>query len=285
MPKLRALAVLVAASSCACAQTANVASVRTNDALKSVHEALFATFVPVEDVKLDGPMRARFASVRDEIWSSAGQSPAFRQLLLPFADLNSLHGACGIPAKSNAPQSFGNMQPHQREHVISLLSACDENQPRRLAMAAREFYVDKTYAAVQEQIADVQLNLSAKHEWIEQHRPKLPATRLRFDKEGHEIVSTDGEIDYLIVGSGPAGSVLAHELRRGGKRVVLVERGSFLVPGSVETRITGGLLDARTSADGGVIIHNGMTVGGGSQVNVDLCFAPTVPAVRTHVES
>src|SRR5207247_7344033 len=54
--------------------------------------------------------------------------------------------------------------------------------------------------------------------------PKLPATLLRYDSVAHSISRRDGEIDYLIVGSGPAGSVLGHELRRGGKRVLVIER-------------------------------------------------------------
>ena len=114
---------------------------------------------------------------------------------------------------------------------------------------------------------------------------KLPTTRLRFDRDSSEIISTDAPIDYLIVGSGPAGSVLAHELRRGGKHVLLIERGSFIVPGSMQTRLIDDLLDSRTSDDGAIFIHNGMVVGGGSQVNVDLCFAPTLPAIQSKIES
>ena len=96
-------------------------------------------------------------------------------------------------------------------------------------------------------------------------------------------MSTAGPIDYLIVGSGPAGSVLAHELRRGGKNVLLVERGSFVVPGSMESPRLDDLIDTRTSDDGAIRISNGMAVGGGSQVNVDLCFAPTTPAIQAKI--
>jgi choline dehydrogenase-like flavoprotein len=86
------------------------------------------------------------------------------------------------------------------------------------------------------------------------------------------------------VGSGPAGSVLAHELRRGGKRVVLVEKGSFIVPGSMETRLIDDLIDTRTTADGAIRVRNGLAVGGGSQVNVDLCFAPTLPSILAKID-
>lgn len=273
---------LVALSACAYSQT-----VPGTDPLRPVHDAVFSTLIPVEELKGDTALQARFAAVRENLWSTAAQTNGLRSLLLPFAHMSALRSQCGLSTYLGdaAPESFASLTRSQREHVFALLSTCEESEPRRLAMALREFYVENTYSAVQEQIAGVHLNLSADHKWIEQHRPKLRATRLRFDRERHEIISADGAIDYLIVGSGPAGSVLAHELRRGGKRVVLVERGSFVVPGSMQTRIIGGLLDARTSADGGIVIHNGMTVGGGSQVNVDLCFAPTSSSVQAHIEA
>lgn len=151
-------------------------------------------------------------------------------------------------------------------------------------MSARNFYIVKTYGALEEPLTGVHLNLFAPESYIEQHSPDLPPSRLRYDSGQKEIVSTDQPFDYLIVGSGPAGSVLAHQLRRNGKRVLLVERGSFVVPGAMETRLIDDLLDTRTSVDGGIWIHNGMAVGGGSQVNVDLCFAPTVPAIQARIE-
>ncbi len=152
-------------------------------------------------------------------------------------------------------------------------------------MNVRNFYLNQAYGATQEALSGIHLGLYASPDFIEQHQPKLPATRLRFDSEKKEIALKDGEIDFLIVGSGPAGSVLAHELRRGGKRVVLIERGSFVVPGAMQTRLIDGLIDNRTSVDGGIYIHNGMTVGGGTQVNVDLCFAPTLPSVQSKIDS
>ena len=150
-------------------------------------------------------------------------------------------------------------------------------------MNARNFYMSRTYGALQELLTGVKLNLYATDAYIASHRPKLPETRLRYDPATQEVALKDGEIDYLVVASGQAGSVLAHELRRGGKRVVLVERGSFTVPGAMETRLIDDLKESdgtRTSTDGSIFIKNGMAVGGGSLVNVDLCFAPTLPTVQ-----
>jgi choline dehydrogenase-like flavoprotein len=184
-------------------------------------------------------------------------------------------------AKSTA---FADLTPSQRERALSLLQRCPENAPRRLAATVRNFYVVKAYGAIQEPLTGVQMNLYAPAEWVERNRPTLPATRLRYDAQRREIMSAGAAIDYLIVGSGPAGSVLAHELRRGGKRVVLVEKGSLIVPGSMETRLIDDLIDTRTTADGAIRVRNGLAVGGGSQVNVDLCFSPTLPSIQAKIE-
>jgi choline dehydrogenase-like flavoprotein len=257
------------------------------DSLHAVHDALFSSFLPIEELKEDPKALALFTDVRNNLWSAANRSPRFHQLILPFADLRAFGSSCGVQSylHPTSPASFASLSRPQRDHVLFLLATCDENEPRRLAMSVRGFYLSKAYDALQESFSGVHLNLIAPHGWIEEHRPQLPPTRLRFDHAGHQIVSTDLPIDYLIVGSGPAGSVLAHELRRGGKHVLLIERGSFIVPGSMQTRLIDSLLDSRTSDEGAIYIHNGMAVGGGSQVNVDLCFAPTLPAIQAKIES
>lgn len=274
--------VILLVSTCACAQT----TVHGDSALRAIHDALFDSFIRVDPSEISPELKEQFTSVRDAIWTSASNSAEFRRLLLPLLDLRSFEDSCGMAKvlSRSSPISFAELSSAERQHVLLLLSTCDLNQPRMLAMTLRDFYIARTYEPLQEEIADVHLNLVAPQGWIDTHRPSLPAKRLRFATASHEISSVDGPIDYLIVGSGPAGSVLARELRRGGKRVLLVERGSLIVPGSMQTRMIGDLLDSRTSVDGGIVIHNGMVVGGGTQVNVDLCFAPTLPAVQTHIE-
>ena len=258
---------------------------RDDGALHAIHNALFASFVPIDQPQIAPELKDQFASVRDAIWASASNSAEFRRLLLPLRDLRAFGGSCRMTGvlSASGSVSFAELSPAEQQHVLLLLSTCDLNQPRMLAMTLRDFYIARTYGPLQEQIAGVHLNLIAPGNWIDAHRPSLPATRLRFNPASHEVLAADGPIDYLIVGSGPSGSVLAHELRRGGKRVLLVERGSLIVPGSMQTRMIGDLLDSRTTIDGGIVIHNGMVVGGGTQVNVDLCFAPTLPAIQTHI--
>lgn len=259
----------------------------SDESLHAIHDALFASYLPIDDLKAEPRSAALLVQAREGIWASASRAPDFQHLLLPFEDLRSFGASCGMESflRSASGTSLASLTRVQQDHVLWLLATCDENGPRRLAMTTRNFYVSKTYDALEEPLSGINLNLYAPHKWIEEHRPQLPPTRLRLDRANHEILSIDSPIDYLIVGSGPAGSVLAHELRRGGKHVLLLDRGSFIVPGSMQTRLIGNLLDSRTSDDGGIFIHNGMAVGGGSQVNVDLCFAPTLPAIQAKIES
>jgi choline dehydrogenase-like flavoprotein len=102
------------------------------------------------------------------------------------------------------------------------------------------------------------------------------------------LIQADREFDYVIVGSGPAGSVLGHQLSEAGFQVLLVERGSFVLPGDIDTRVYpelkvgGGAVPSEVSS---ILVRNGQTVGGGSTVNVDLAFAPTLPFVGSRFEA
>jgi hypothetical protein len=262
-------------------------------ALHAVHDALFASFLPVTDLPNDPKTEALLMAARDGIWKQAGSAAEFRQLLLPFVDLRRFGSACGIAQAIQSPgsagtgsSSFAGLSPADRQHVLFLLQRCSENAPRRLAATVRNFYIVKGYGAVQGQLTGVKLSLFAPPAYVKANLPKLPPTRLVYDSSKKELAEKDGQaIDVLIVGSGPAGSVLAHELRRTGQRVLLLERGSFVVSGSMETRLIDDLVDTRTSMDGTIRVRNAMAVGGGSQVNVDLCFAPTTDAIRTKIES
>jgi len=106
---------------------------------------------------------------------------------------------------------------------------------------------------------------------------------------GNEIIHQDGEFDYLIIGSGPAGSLIAHELVRNIKgRVLIVDSGPLIEPNTVLTEFQSVLMESnnnRYSDDGSIIIRNGQTVGGGSTVNVDLAFSPLLPAVQNKIQS
>jgi choline dehydrogenase-like flavoprotein len=255
--------------------------------LHAVHNALFAVFLPINELPDDPRTTALLTAARDGIWQQASGTPAVQQLLAPFADLSSFGSACGVAKaiEGTGTTSFAALSPGKRQQVLVLLQNCTEHAPRRLAATVRNLYIVKGYGAVQGELTGTKLNLFAPPDYLKANVPQLAPTRLLYDNAKREVVEKDGHaIDVLIVGSGPAGSVLAHELRRSGQRVVLLERGSFVIPGSMETRLIDDLVDTRTTTDGGIRVRNGMAVGGGSQVNVDLCFAPTSEAIRLKIE-
>jgi choline dehydrogenase-like flavoprotein len=278
--RLPILIATVAASLCGQPQSP------AQDLYRKTHDALFAVFLPVAELKSDAALSRMLTAADDGIWASAGELPQFRSLIAPFTDLGAFGSACGMDTLVRSAQTaiFADMTGAQREQALALLQRCSDNEPRRLAANVRNFYVVKAYGAIQEPLTGVKLNLYAPAEWIEQNRPELAPTRLHYEEGRKEISAAGASIDYLIVGSGPAGSVLAHELRRGGKRVVLLEKGSFIVPGSMESRLIDDLIDTRATADGAIRVRNGLSVGGGTQVNVDLCFAPTLPSILYKID-
>jgi hypothetical protein len=258
----------------------------STDLYRRTHDALFDSFLPVAELRSDAEMAQLLARADEGLWANAREVPQFRQLITPFTNLAQFGSTCGIDGLLLAAQTtaFADLSSSQRDNVLTLLQRCQDNGARRLVANARTFYIVKAYGAIQERLTGVKINLYAPSDWIERNRPQLPPSLLRYDADRREIAAVGKPIDYLIVGSGPAGSVLAHELRRGGKRVVLIEKGSFIVPGSMETRLVDDLVDTRTTADGAIRVRNGLAVGGGSQVNVDLCFAPTLPSVLAKIE-
>ena len=85
------------------------------------------------------------------------------------------------------------------------------------------------------------------------------------------------QVDVVVVGSGPCGSVAAKELTDAGLRVALLEEGPPFPPSEFE--IDGGLSMARTMREGGLRSTRGtvmptmqaICLGGGSLVNSAIC--------------
>ena len=92
--------------------------------------------------------------------------------------------------------------------------------------------------------------------------------------------------DVCVVGSGAGGGVMAAELAKGGKSVVVLEQGGYRneqdfnqleLPGSLELYLGGGLL---ASEDGSISVLAGATLGGGTIVNYMNCIR-TPEHIRT----
>jgi choline dehydrogenase-like flavoprotein len=88
------------------------------------------------------------------------------------------------------------------------------------------------------------------------------------------------EADVAVVGSGPCGSVVAYELARAGRSVVLLEEGPPFTPDDFE--LDGARSMARTMREGGLRATRGyvmptlqaICLGGGSLVNSAICVRP-----------
>lgn len=91
--------------------------------------------------------------------------------------------------------------------------------------------------------------------------------------------------DYIIIGSGPAGSVLASELRQNNKTALLIEQGDFILPGTVDTRLIPSLRNNKNIIvpNSGILLRNGEVVGGAASVNIDLAFSPLSPSVQHQI--
>src|ERR671931_2260341 len=84
--------------------------------------------------------------------------------------------------------------------------------------------------------------------------------------------------DVCVIGSGAGGGVIAAELQKAGKSVLVLEQGGYRneqdfkqleLPGSLELYLGGGLLG---SEDGSISVYAGATLGGGTIVNYMNCI-------------
>ncbi len=88
------------------------------------------------------------------------------------------------------------------------------------------------------------------------------------------------ETDVVVVGSGPCGAVVAHQLAQAGRRVVLLEEGPPFIPSEFE--LEGSKSMSRTMREGGLRSTRGsilptmqaIALGGGSLVNSAICVRP-----------
>jgi choline dehydrogenase-like flavoprotein len=91
------------------------------------------------------------------------------------------------------------------------------------------------------------------------------------------------QADACVVGSGAGGGVIAAELQRAGRSVVVLEQGPYQnesdfkqleLVGSLELYLGGGLI---TSEDGSIAIYAGSCLGGGTTVNYMNCLRTPDP--------
>jgi choline dehydrogenase-like flavoprotein len=88
------------------------------------------------------------------------------------------------------------------------------------------------------------------------------------------------EADACVIGTGAGGAVLAAELAEAGHSVIMLEKGGHFTRKDFtqkEQEMMPRLFEeggARTTADGGIMVLHGSSVGGGTTVNWAICFDP-----------
>lgn len=269
------------------------------------HSALFDLWFPLSDLPIPPEVKAQLAPVADQVRTGMLQkfnaSESFIGLLagmtdpklLPFYDCLTRSSDPAAKAFLAAKGGFGGLPAALRSPLFSFLfgGSCGSGSVQ-VAMLLREAYLsgiwDLPLAAPLTGILPPPVFMPDAEIYSNLHRPKLPPPRLYYDASHKSIRHRDGPIDCVVVGSGPGGATVAHQLHRAGKRVVVVETGPWVVWGSMDTRSYPELMfhrDAAATADNGVILRSGQTVGGGSTVNIDLAFSPLEATIQARVGS
>jgi choline dehydrogenase-like flavoprotein len=279
--------------------------------LESVHRALFDTFFPTESPKLTRDQRQHAERNRDEGYQTILNSPVNAQALKLFSDLTPLTDAQGIKALADAtktplesdaevlteaqrlkvvlasfnrnPLNYSELPLYQREIIMKSLLTSNVAVIRRASRNTKSAYLSLAYGR------DLNFELAGIPPPI-QESTKLPnpptiappqlKTHLTYNRASHQL---EGEIDYVVVGSGPAGALVASELQKSGKKVLLLEQGHLAVPGRFDGRSLSQFRNSKTPStdDGAIVLVNAAVVGGGANINGDLVMPMTEVTIQS----
>lgn len=135
-------------------------------------------------------------------------------------------------------------------------------------------------------------NIAWKHpnisEFLKEHVPQFAPSPITLNSQ-QELIDekTQKSFDYVIVGSGISGSMIAHQLWNAGKRVLLLDAGHFSIPGAFDTRQMSDLRIENggiPSQDRLIAFESAQAVGGGGTINADLIFSPTSDLVQKRIQ-
>lgn len=254
---------------------------------RTVHHVLYDYYFPADE-KLSYLQKAKRILFREIQWYKLSGNQDIKQLLNPLRTLKD-HVPDHIKTEFSDvfKQGFYAINSDRQEQFISAVFADSSPEFRRHLFKLRQIWLYILYSSpLVEELSGVPRPPESSP--LFDVNLELPPSKLLIHED--EIIHQDGEIDYLVIGSGPAGSVIAHELARNKLNctVVLVESGSFVIPQSTITEFNSDLMESsnlRQSINGELIIRNGATVGGGTTVNIDLAFSPELPQIQHKLSS
>ncbi len=270
--------------------------------IAKTHAVLFDTWFPIEQLPIPPAIAPDIANIAAQV--SAGMLQAFSQsgffpvligltypTKLPFYTQLQSSQNPAVQAFLKATGGYGGLAVCDRHPLFSYLFDGDlAVVTAQFAMIIREAYLsgiwDLPLAVPITEIQPPQVFMQNPEIYAKRHAPVLPPSHLRYDAATQTIQHQDGAIDYLVIGSGPGGAAVCHELQKAGKRVVLIEKGPFVVWGSMDTRSYSRLLfrnDQASTVTNSVIIRSGETMGGGSTVNIDLAFSPLAATIQSRI--
>lgn len=254
--------------------------------LKQIHGAIFDLYFP-EDAQLSTTEKKKRIEWRENLWFYLQAKPeiiALLNLLQPTSPL--LPDDLKATFSDITIQGIENTHKDRLQQLQYRLRRHPDNNIRKFAATLRKIYSSLTYASpLTSKISGYTNNADFK---VSDSSCFLPVTKLQL--ANNTITHMEGAIDYLIIGSGPAGSLIAHELihQKPGCRVVLIDSGSLIKTNSTITESSSELMESqnmRTTESGGIVLRNGQAFGGGTMVNLDLAFSPLLPQIKNKIQS
>ncbi|WP_316354567.1 GMC oxidoreductase [Candidatus Trichorickettsia mobilis] len=253
--------------------------------LKEFHYNLFDLYLPADE-SLTTVQKLKRVFYREVTWYKIKNNKELAGLLNPLSDLKRQPPAIVIQEFPDIVKNgFENVSPERQDEFRRAIMLVGSPELKKYLFKLRQTWLYIVYSTPL--TYDLASIIPKEENKIVAVNLNLPKTKLKV--VDNEIINEDGEIDYLIIGSGPAASVIAHELTRQvtGAKVVLVESGSFVKPLSTITEASSNLMESnndRRTISGGIVIRNGATVGGGTTVNLDLAFSPLLPQIKAKLQ-
>src|SRR3954452_4126418 len=271
--------------------------------IAKTHAAMFDTWFPQKELPLPASVKPQITEIAAEVCSrmleAFRDSPVMALLtgmtyptFLPFSACLARSDNPAVQAFLAAAGGYSGLAIEYRKPLFSFFfdGSCGP-QSTMFAMVLREAYLsgiwDLPLAIPLTGIMAPAAFMQNPDIYAKFHAPQIPPSRLYYDRQSNSLKHKDGPIDFIVVGSGPGGATVAHQLWEAGKRVVLIEKGPWVVWGSMDTRSHPALMfeqDPAATTDNGIILRSGETMGGGTTVNIDLAFSPLEATVQARVD-